>query len=781
MDTRTQNLVRVLLVLLPLMVVSDVKADELPAKIRQFTGQYCVQCHDGNEPAAGLAFSKSDTVSVSTHTKVWESVVRKLRSRQMPPSGNDRPTETEYTAALQILESELYRAAEKNPNPGRTDTFRRLTRFEYGNVIRDLLDLKIDPSALLPKDEVSHGFDNVTVGELSPTLLNRYVSAAQIISQLAVGASASSGHGHTIRVRPDITQEYHIPGLPIGTSGGILIPYNFPANGEYEISARLMRDRNEHVEGLRRQYEMEFILDRKRVAMFSIKSPKSESDHAKADHHLNTVITVSAGPHNLGVTFPKNPVSLVETKRQPYQARINFHRSPRQTPAVYEVSITAVSPSPSTNDTPSRRRVFCCRPDRKQDEESCARKILTQMLRRAYRRPVTDNDLAQPLEFFRAGNKEDGFERGVQEALASILVNPNFLFRVEREPANVAAETAYRISDAELASRLSFFLWSSIPDDELLALAEDGRLSEPSVLAGQVTRMLKDERSRSLVSSFASQWLYLRNLNSITPDGRLFPDFDHNLRQAFQQETEMFVESIIREDRSALNLLQADYTFLNERLAKHYEIPHVYGSRFRRVSLTPQHNRGGLLRHGSILTVTSYATRTSPVIRGHWILKNLIGSPPPPPPDDVPALKDNTVDSTLSVRERLAVHRANTACAGCHNLMDPVGFALENYDAVGRWRNLEAGKPVDATGGLPDGSKFEGVAGLERGILNRPELFVGTLTEKLLTYALGRGVEHYDAPTVRMVVHSAAEKDYRFSEIIQAIVRSKPFQMRTTE
>jgi hypothetical protein len=425
-----------------------------------------------------------------------------------------------------------------------------------------------------------------------------------------------------------------------------------------------------------------------------------------------------------------------------------------------------------------RRRLFICTPEDEDDEEDCARRILANIARRAYRRPVDDGDMKAPLEMYRQGRAEGGFEAGVEMGLSSILVNPNFLFRVERDPAGAAPGTAYRISDIELASRLSFFLWSSIPDDELLDLAERGELSRPGVLEEQVRRMLADERSESLVKNFAGQWLYLRNLESITPDMRLYPDFDDNLRQAMRQETELLFASIIREDRSVLDLVKADYTYLNERLAKHYGIPHVYGSRFRRVPLDEASRRGGLLRHASVLTVTSYATRTSPVIRGQWVLKNLLGAPPPPPPESVPPLKDNTVASTLSVRERLEQHRADPACAACHDVIDPPGFALENFDAVGRWRELDSGRPIDASGGLPDGSKFAGPAGLEQALLERPELFVRALTEKLMTFALGRGIEYYDGPAIRKIVEAAREDDWSFSRLVVGIVESTPFQMR---
>jgi hypothetical protein len=691
-----------------------------------------------------------------------------------------RPDERSYRAVLSWLEPSLDRVAAEHPNPGRAETFRRLNRTEYQHAVRDLLALEIDAAALLPADESSHGFDNITVADLSPTLLNRYVSAAQKISRRAVGRAERAADAETVRVRPDITQDVHIEGLPIGTRGGVLIPYHFSRDGEYEVQVHLMRDRNDELEGLSEPHEMEVLLDRERVKTFTLEPPpKGESD-ASVDDNLKTRIDVTAGPHKLGVTFIRKGSSLLETMRQPLNVSFNFYRHPRLGPAVYEVSIIGPLRADGPGVTPSRRRIFICGPAGPDDEQECAERILANLMRRAYRRPVSDEDLRTPMEFFREGCAEDGFDAGIELALSSILVSPHFLFRIERDPGDGPAGTAYRISDLELASRASFFLWSSIPDDELLDLAIRGELSRPGVLERQVRRMLADERSQSLVSNFAGQWLYLRNLDSITPDMRLFPDFDDNLRQAMRRETELFFESIVREDRTVLDLIDADYTYLNERLAKHYGIPHVYGSRFRRVDLDGQSRRGGLLRHASILTVTSYATRTSPVIRGNWVLENLVGTPPPPPPPDVPALEDSTIAATLSVRERLMEHRANAACAVCHDIMDPVGFALENFDAVGRWREVEEGRPIDATGGLPDGSQFDGVAGLEQALLQRPEVFVHTLTEKLLTFALGRGVEYYDAPAVRRIVRDAREDEYRFSSLIVGICKSTPFQMRRT-
>jgi hypothetical protein len=746
--------------------------------VREFVEQNCLDCHDEATKTAELSLESVLSTSIDRNAATWEHAVRRLRARQMPPPDAVRPTENDYDAALAALVSELDRAAAEHPNPGRTDSLRRLTRTEYENAIRDLLALEIDAEALLPADESGHGFDNVATGAISPTLLARYVSAAQKISRLAMGRADKSPGGKTIRLRPDLTQEDHVEGLPLGTRGGALVSHTFPQDGEYEIQVRLMRDRDEHVEGLKEPHQLEVLLDRARVRLFTIRPPDNESEHATVDAHLRSRISVSAGPHQLGVTFLKESTSLLETARQPYAAHFNMNRHPRITPAIYQLSITGPYEATGARETPSRRRILVCYPASAEEEEECGSRILATLMRRAYRRPVNDDDLENPLEIYSEARDHDGFEAGIEAALSAVLVSPHFLFRIERDPENVAPQSAYHVSDLELASRLSFFLWSSIPDDELLELAIRGELSRPGVLEHEVRRMLADDRSRSLVTNFAAQWLYLRNLDSVTPDLRLFPDFDDNLRQAFREETELFFASVLREDRSVLDLIRADYTFLNERLAKHYGIPHVYGSRFRRVALDGDSHRGGLLRHGSILTVTSYATRTSPVIRGHWVLKNFLGMEPPPPPPNVPVLKENTVSANVPIRERLAQHRADPTCASCHDRMDPVGFALENFDAVGRWREFEDGKPVDAAGGFPDGSEFSGARGLEQALLKQPELFVGTMVERLLTFALGRGVEDYDAPAIRRIVRDAAARDYRFSSLVVGIAESTPFRMR---
>ncbi len=744
-----------------------------------FLAQYCYSCHNERENKGGLVLEGLTLQDPQLDPGTWEKVVRRLHARQMPPADRKRPSEKTYQAVLQSLTARLDARAAAHPKPGRTETFRRLNRFEYRNAVRDLLGVEIDAAALLPKDDASHGFDNVTIGALSPTLLESYISAARKISRLAIGTPLSAPQGRVYRVPADLTQEKHIEGLPIGTQGGTLIEHHFPQTGEYEFIVRLARDRNEHVEGLGESHEVDILIDRELVRRFTVSPPSEERrDHALVDRHLRVKTPVTAGPHRVGVTFPEKPYALLENKRKPHSAHFNHHRHPRISPAIFQVSINGPFSSEGADSTPSRKKILIRQPRDPSEEEAAAQEIIAKLLRRAYRRPVEPADLERPMQFYRQGSHEGGFDTGIEAALSAILVAPEFLFRVERDPKQAPAGGVYPVTDVELASRLSFFIWSSIPDEELLRRAIDGELHSPQVLDQQVRRMLADTRADSIVHNFADQWLYLRNLDSVKPDLRLFPDFDDNLRQAFRRETELLFESVLSEDRSVLDLIDADYTFLNERLAKHYGVPHIFGARFRRVHLDPEHHRGGILRHGSILTVTSYATRTSPTIRGNWILENLIGTPPPPPPPNVPALEDTPIDASLSMRDRLAEHRENPACASCHDLMDPVGFALENFDAVGRWRDFEHGRAIDASGGMPDGRIFSGVAELQEAIAARPELFVRTLSEKLLTYALGRGVEAGDAPAIRQIVRDAASSGYRFSSIIRAIVGSVPFQMR---
>jgi len=762
--------------------------------------RYCVTCHNQRLVTAGLKLDEADVANPGDSAEVWEKVVRKLRTGMMPPPNMPQPSMEGRQALLSWLETSLDTAAATTPNPGRTDTLRRLNRTEYQNAIRDLLSVDIDAAVLLPADESGHGFDNVTVGGLPPALLDRYISAAQKISALAIGSTQASLQSDIIRVPPDVTQEEHVSGLPIGTRGGVLIPYTFAQDGEYDIQIYLARGYSGDVDGLKdpQPHEIKLLLDRTPIGEFTVQRP-ANGDDSLIDRNLKIRVPVTAGPHQLGVTFLKNASSLIETGRQPLQSRFNERRSPRITPAISQVSLTGPYGPHGADNTPSRRRIFVCRPAVAKgsgvagsafakgsgetglstaEETACARRILSTLTRRAYRRSISETDLERPMAFYREGRSERDFDAGIGKAVSAVLINPEFLFRVEVDRDKTPPGAAYRISDLELASRLSFFLWSSLPDDALLDSAIRGELRRPGVLERHVRRMLADPRSYNLASNFAGQWLRVRNLTSVDPNVRLYPDFDDNLRQAFRQETELFVDSVVREDRRVLDLLRADYTFLNERLAKHYGIPNVYGSRFRRVELGRDSKRGGLLRQGSILAVSSYATRTSPVLRGVWVLSNIVGAPPPPPLPNVPAL-DGNVPANLPVRERMAAHRANAVCANCHRTIDPVGFTLENFDAVGRWRENEGDSgPIDVSGTLPGLGDVKGVAGLEEALLRRPELFAATLTEKLMTFALGRGVEYYDAPAVRKILREAQPGGYRFSSLILGIVNSAPFQMR---
>jgi hypothetical protein len=752
---------------------------------RQFLDRYCTTCHNEQLKSGGLSLVQVDLSRLGAQPELWEKVVRKLRTGVMPPPKVQQPSGADRLTILTWLETSLDAASAAKLNPGRTETLRRLNRTEYQNAIRDLLALDIDAASLLPADESGHGFDNVNVSDLSPTLLNRYISAAQKISRLAVGSTQSSVQSDTISLPADLTQEDHLPGLPIGTRGGVSTSYTFAQDGEYEIQISLMRDLAGVISGLRdaRQHEMLLLLDREPVHTFTI-SRAAIGNETLNEKALKARIPVKAGPHKLAVTFVNDGSSLIDTARQPTASRYNDRRHPRTAPAIDQISVTGPYAPKGAGDTPSRRRLFVCRPTGtdKAQEEKCAGVILSTLMRRAYRRSIAEAEVDKPMAFYRKGRAEGDFDTGITRALTAVLTNPEFLFRVESDPKRVSAGGVYRISDLELASRLSFFLWSSIPDDELLDAAVRGKLSQPGELEKQARRMLADRRSFNLATNFAGQWLRLRNIDAVNPSGNLFRDFDDNLRQAFRQETELFFDSVLREDRSVRTLIKADYTFLNERLAKHYGIPDVYGSRFRRVTLAPETKRGGLLRQGSVLSVTSHATRTSPVLRGVLVLRNILGAPPPAPPPNVPALDESTMAANLPMRQRLAAHRSNAVCASCHTTIDPVGFSLENFDAVGQWRDLEVeDQPVDATGALPGDKEFRGIDGLEAALLRRPELFVATLTENLLTFALGRGVDYYDAPAVRKIVSEAEKEGYRFSSLIVGIVKSVPFQMRRAE
>ena len=805
-------------------------AQSVPAN-RAVLDTYCVTCHNQKTRVAGLALDKMDLEQVGEDAPVWEKVVHKLRTRAMPPPGRPRPDAPGYNSLIAHLETELDGAAAAKPDPGRP-AIHRLNRAEYTNAIRDLLAIEIDDESLLPVDEVDQGFDNI--GEalsVTPVLLERYLSAARTIGRMAMGEPETRPFAQKYELPKFLTQDDRMSDdLPFGSRGGIAIRHYFPADGEYTIRVFLQRNSRDYIRGLAEPHPLDFRLDGESIKLLTvgggnelkgepgptfsqaakIGDPPSETyEHGGAEAPLEVRFRAKAGQRLVAVTFLSKD-TVPEGVFQPPLTQFQLVQYKGGNPYIDNVVISGPYDVTGVAETPSRHKIFVCRPKGVLEEEACARKILSTLARRAYRRPATDKDVGTLLQVYKAGRSDGDFEAGIQAALERILAGPEFLFRIERDPVNVGgpataqskrppkavyrnglaggsdvkadggATIAYRISDLELASRLSFFLWSSIPDDELLNFAESGKLKDPVIFEQQVRRMLSDPRARSLVTNFASQWLYLRNLSSKTPDPKLFPEFDDNLRQAFQAETELFLESTLREDQSVLRLLDANYTFLNERLARHYGIPNVYGSHFRRVTLAPEFDaRRGLLGQGSLLTVNSYANRTSVVLRGKWLLENLLGAPPPPPPPNVPSLEDSGTDGRpLPLRQLMEKHRKNAACAGCHAAIDPLGFSLENFDAIGRWRTDDAGTPVDSSGVLPDGTQLEGAPGLRNVLLSRPEEFASVFAEKMLVYALGRGVEYYDYPAIRKIVRESARQDYRWSSLILATARSFPFQMR---
>ena len=753
---------------------------------RATVDQYCVTCHSERLKSGGLVLEKADLANVGPDAERWEKVVRKLRAGVMPPQGARRPDAATIQALISSLETSLDQAAEARPNPGRP-LIHRLNRAEYKNAIRDLLALDVDVATLLPPDDSAYGFDNIAdVLGVSPSLQERYLTAAGRISRVAVGDPSMRPGSDTYRVPQDLSQNQHIEGLPLGTVGGLQVGHTFPLDAEYEFRTQLYRTNLNIVRGLQYPSEFEISIDGRQVhhvtiggnddlaAMFD--KPTDTGDAVEL--RMRVRVPVKAGPHEVTVTFIEN-MALKDTVRlQPFlrSSADNFDWAGR--PHIQTFTVTGPFNADGTGDTASRREIFRCHPTSQRRERDCATQILGRLARRAYRQPISKAELEPILGFYDAARKNGTFESGIQRGLERILASPRFAFRVEHDPDSVTPGTPYRISDVELASRLSFFLWSSIPDDTLLDAASRGRLKDPAVLEQQVRRMLADPRSSALVENFAGQWLQLRNVRSVLPNSDEFPDFDDNLRQAFRRETELIFESIIREDRNVLDLLRADYTFVNERLARHYGIPGIYGSRFRRVPVTDE-ARKGLLGKGSMLAVTSHAERTSPVLRGKWVLENIVGLPVPPPPPDVPQLKPaEEGQKPKTLREQMAEHRTNPTCATCHKVMDPVGLSLENFDAVGAWRTQEAGGPIDVSGQLADGRPVDGVVTLRQAILDRPELFVGTMSEKLMIYALGRGVSAEDMPEVRRVLREASAHDYRFSSLVLGIVKSVPFQMR---
>ncbi len=798
----------------------------LATETQALVDRYCVGCHNDRLQTANLSLDAFDATSPAEHPDVWEKVVTRLRAESMPPPGRPRPDSATYDAVAGWLEAELDQAWMTAPDPGRSAAVHRLNRTEYGNAIRDLLALNIDVTTLLPGDETADGsFDNFAEAlTISKAHLERYLSVARHVTRLAVGVTPDRPAGDNFDIPLHVIQkDRQSEDLPFGSRGGMAIPYHFPVDGEYLVKVRLRRQYQDYITGMGWPQQLDVRLDGQLVKRFTIggnaEGEPAASSYAgdgepgfaadprweqfmqvTGDAHLEARIPVDAGPHIVGVSFVRD-LWAPEGLPQPLQRGrvITNDQIYMDHASVGAVSIGGPFHTTGLGDTPSRSLIFSCQPPDRTEaaDRACATEILTRLARRAYRRPVTSSDLASLLDFFWEGRVDSGSERrssgepggagsfdaGIQFALERMLVDPDFLLRVYRDPID-ADGTVYALDDVELASRLSFFLWSSIPDDELLGLAEDGRLTDPEVLDAQVARLLADPRAvETLVNDFGAQWLNLRRVGDVVVDARRYPHYDENLLQGFVQETELFLASTVREDQSVRELLGADYTFVNERLAEHYGIPGVYGSRFRRVSLPDPAVRGGILAHGALLATTSYPDRTSPVLRGKWLLDNIFGIRVPPPPPGVDTNLDSQAGTpTSSIRERLALHRQSPTCATCHALIDPVGFALENFDVIGGWRTKdERGNPVDATGTTTSGATVEGLAGLRALLLKRPDSFPRTMTEKLLAYALGRPLAAHDQPAVRQIVREAAKDDYRWSSIVSGIVKSPAFLTRSLE
>ncbi len=769
-------------------LASDVAAQSATG-YRALLDEYCVTCHnqrtvdDRSEQitplrsqlrAVGLALDALELSAVATDAAHWEPVVRKLRAGLMPPAGRRRPDQATLDEFRAWLETELDEAAAARPDPGRTATFHRLNRAEYSNAIRDLLALEIDVDDFLPADDAGFGFDNIGgVLRMSQSLLERYLDASRTISRLAVGSPPPAPFSQTFRTAQDEQQHERAGELPFGTRGGMLVSYQFPLDADYDLSIQLSGTR-----GLREEHRLEVTVDGEPVELPTLEPGST----------IELRVPVAAGRRDIGVAFYRNPPVLVEQVRERFQnprTSGNSGGPGGSMPFVTSLTIAGPYDARGPGSTPSRDRIFVCRPATVSEETGCARTILSGLARQAYRRPVTDADIEVLLEFYEMGRANGAhFESGVELALRRLLVSPEFLVRIEADPSGVAPDTPYKVTDIELASRLSFFLWSSIPDAELLDVAERGALSQPAELERQVRRMIADPRSKALTTNFAGQWLQLRNLATVIRPGDPYSlAFDETLRQAMITETELFFDHVVRQDRGVLELLTADYTYLNGRLAGHYDIPNVQGAHFRRVVFLANSPRGGLLAHGSILTLTSHAIRTSPVLRGKWILNTILGTPPPDPPPNVPALVDQKTQAKLgTMRERMDAHRSNPVCAACHAMIDPAGFALEGFDAIGRSRVVdESFNDLDTSGTLPDGTAFDGAAELRAALVAHPERFVGTVTEKLMTYALGRGLDYYDMPAVRRIVREAETEGYGMQSIIVGIVNSYPFLHRRSE
>jgi len=767
------------------------------AEYRRLVDQYCVSCHNQrivdadpnslSDPlssqlrAVGLALDSLNIQEVANDASHWEKVIRKIRAGLMPPAGMPRPDDGQLEDFREWLQSELDYADNTNPDPGRTATLHRLNRAEYKNAIRDLLALDIDVNNFLPADDASYGFDNIGgVLRISQSLMERYLESSRSISRLAVGNPPPAPFSETFRTQQDQQQHARVTGLPIGTRGGMLVSYQFPVDANYDLNVEL--------KGIR-GYEMDLgsAVETHRLEI-TVDGVAVETIEVAGTSNVDIQVPVSAGPREIGVAFFRRPPALAEQVRERFEnprTAGNTGGPLGSMPFVNSLTIAGPYNIDGPGNTPSRNKIFSCLPDGASEEFACAQQILSKLTRQAYRRPITDDDISVLMDFYTIAQEDGGdFEDGIELALRRLLVSPEFLVRIEADPENVGAEEAYRISDIELASRLSFFLWSSIPDEELLSLAEQNQLGRTLVLEQQITRMIADPRSHALTQNFAGQWLQLRNLASIVRPGEPYAvAFDETLRQAMITETEMFFESIVKEDLAVLDLLTADYTYLNGRLAGHYDIPNIKGTHFRKVMLSENSPRKGLLGHGSILTLTSHAIRTSPVLRGKWILDNILGTPPPDPPPNIPALDDRKTSARVAtMRERMAAHRANPVCAACHTMIDPTGFALEGFDAIGRYRRVDEWfNEIDTSGILPDGTSFDGAVELREALVQHPERFVSTFTEKLMTYALGRGLEYYDMPAVRKIVREAEVSGYGIQSVIIGIVNSYPFQHRRSE
>ena len=762
---------------------------------RATVNKYCVTCHNDRTKAGGLALDKMDYADVAAGAGVWEKSVKKLRVGMMPPQGAPQPDATTRGELVSWLTTSLDQAARLKPNPGRP-ILHRLNRAEYASAVRDLLTLDVDPSTLLPPDDSAYGFDNVgDVLGVSPVLLERFMEAANKVSALAIGDPDIGVSSQVFRIRQDASQDTHIEGLPIGTVGGILAKVTLPLDGEYQFAVKIFRSNLGVMRGLEYEHDIEYTVDGVRVHTFRMGGDADFKANlvnmTKAgdavDERGRLRLTLKAGPHVITAAFIARSDAQNPTRMQPFIRSSTDTRDTSGHPHFDNFTVTGPFKPTGSGDTPSRRTVFTCKPATRAEEDPCARRILARLARLAYRGDATELDQQRLFAFYDAGRREGNFERGIQKAVQRILASPKFCFHIEQDPASLASGTVYRISDRELASRLSFFLWSSIPDTQLLDLAAQNKLHTAPVFQQQVRRMLADPKADALTTNFAGQWLYLRNLKNIQPNSEEFPDFDDNLRQAFEREASLFFASVVHEDRNVLDLMTADYTFLNERLARHYGVPNVYGSQFRRVTLTDDARRG-LLGKGAVLMVTSHVDRTSPVVRGKWVLDNLLSAPVPPMPNNVPPLNEdpNRGGRILTMRERMEEHRKNPGCAACHRIMDPIGLSMENFDAVGAWRTRDGdgvvaqGAAIDATGQLLDGTKIDGVITLRQALLRQPEMFVQTVVEKLMIYSLGRGLQPYDMPTVRAIVRDTAQTNYRFSSIVMAIVTSTPFQKRAT-